>query len=585
MKYCSNCGYELNPEDMFCTHCGQPLGVEVNTKNKASTGSNNKLKKNWLITVASLLGVVAIIFGAFIMFSDSSDKTDNGNQSDVSAGDEINTPGENNHSDSGLNLDISNNEDTNRHTGEEKGTGNPDAIDQVLGSYAASLHIVEHISDDLEGNTFVDIFKVQKNDESGYVLNISTPDITMDLTIREYEQGNMMAETVTEKMEVSYWGTIENTEEVFSTGTLHYTDFETGQKSVYQVTLYYDYKEHDDTLQAYYGTYDFYYRDYSVLEGELGPKQQEFLDTIVEGYYMYSTQFTLSPNDETSRHVLFTTNANSQVEGTYLLDDLSEISSGYLLSTFNQYIHGEQLFMRALSHPNTKVYDGMLIMNLDNGAVVAIHFEGYTNNILEEGRPDEMVENNSVTNDIDNQDIPDTQDTDFSGSWYSTGDIPFFAIIDKGKFTMPSNPGYSLPYAGQVMVNTQEGFILNNLMDLNLFKMPYTVENNILKIDVQLYGGEEFFFYENMNAYYIKDVSGNVYMSNESDGIMTKIEKLPAQVELFCQVMASFSLENNSILDLNGELVLYEEGVTDGDQPDAAYGENYEIIGSLKRNN
>lgn len=77
MRYCSNCGKELNETESFCSNCGQPVG---NTS-EAITKSNKKSKKKKVLTalliVFILVFVIPMIIGfAAAVFSDDTDTAD-----------------------------------------------------------------------------------------------------------------------------------------------------------------------------------------------------------------------------------------------------------------------------------------------------------------------------------------------------------------------------------------------------------------------------------------------------------------------------------------------------------------------------
>lgn len=57
MKYCSNCGAEINENAVVCVKCGAALNVNNSLQ-------NNNINYNALAKSSMILGIVAIIFGA-----------------------------------------------------------------------------------------------------------------------------------------------------------------------------------------------------------------------------------------------------------------------------------------------------------------------------------------------------------------------------------------------------------------------------------------------------------------------------------------------------------------------------------------
>ena len=57
MKYCSNCGADVNENAVVCVKCGAAINVNNSLQN--SNSNSNGFEKSSMI-----LGIVAIIFGA-----------------------------------------------------------------------------------------------------------------------------------------------------------------------------------------------------------------------------------------------------------------------------------------------------------------------------------------------------------------------------------------------------------------------------------------------------------------------------------------------------------------------------------------
>lgn len=77
MRYCSNCGKELNETESFCSNCGQPVGNTSEAITKSNKKSKNKKVLTALLIVFILVFVIPMIIGfAAAVFSDDTDTAD-----------------------------------------------------------------------------------------------------------------------------------------------------------------------------------------------------------------------------------------------------------------------------------------------------------------------------------------------------------------------------------------------------------------------------------------------------------------------------------------------------------------------------
>jgi predicted nucleic acid-binding Zn ribbon protein len=537
-KYCKHCGTPVKESDQFCSNCRQPLQENnLQVEHKPIQPQKNMSTLKILLIVGGIIIVffVLVIVGVFLLLGVPAKDVDNNQSSQLK---------------DVIENDIASNDTSNI---------------EKYSPHATTLISMDNSDVAIVGEEFVDIFKIRQDKYSDLILEVSTPDFQADIYIKKYTDDQLFAEIVLENLEISYVGEIINSEEIFSQGTLSYMNYDSGKMSVYEVIMYNDYGSHDSSLKEYYGNYSLYYRDYYIQEGELTENDQQILDEMIDGYYTYETTFNLNNGLQDQPQVTFVTSHNTESSGRYVIDNTSESSTGYLIDTSNKYAVGEHLKMRSLSHPKTRVYDGAFTLTFDNGATVLIEFEGYSDEeALDDKNGFGTVKNNP-----------------YSGSWISDDAFPLLAIIDEGTMTIPQELRYLPPYAGQDIVLNQPGFIVHDTLEGVILKMPYTMDEGIIKVNISLYAGQEF-VEGNFSAICVKDANGQLYQSEEFNGPMEPIDALPDNIDLFSEMELRYQLSADNNLELAGTIILYEDGVDDIHNPDPMFGEEFDIQGVLK---
>ncbi len=88
MKYCSNCGKEVNGETNFCPSCGKELTSSNNNSNSVTSSNYNKFQEKNIVTCILLsiftLGIYGIIW--FIGLVNDTNRVCNDEQSSQSGG-------------------------------------------------------------------------------------------------------------------------------------------------------------------------------------------------------------------------------------------------------------------------------------------------------------------------------------------------------------------------------------------------------------------------------------------------------------------------------------------------------------------
>ena len=69
MKYCTNCGEELEQDAEFCTKCGTAVSKQDSVQQDSiQEVSEENSKKSGLGTASMILGIIAIVVGVITFF-------------------------------------------------------------------------------------------------------------------------------------------------------------------------------------------------------------------------------------------------------------------------------------------------------------------------------------------------------------------------------------------------------------------------------------------------------------------------------------------------------------------------------------
>ncbi|MFP4457534.1 MAG: zinc-ribbon domain-containing protein [Clostridia bacterium] len=574
-KYCKNCGEKLPQDSKFCTNCGE----KVDNSDKQSTHVQNVASKEKedirgvvqdtskgkspikMIGIVAL-GLVIILLSLFLLLGSCEDTT---------------TPDNNLPNDA-----IADNTEDSGSDSIENPTGTPDTtrLDDLVDSTSETNIDYELLRSNLgsygttlvyDGEGYTSVLKLQDHSENNFTLDLSTPHFVIKLDVITFTQDEILAIYDSDLVEVIYRGNRADSKE-FSEGIIRYTDKESGSILNYEAKMYNNYEDFNTLANQYLGDFDFYYRDYYILEGSLSQDQENLLNSVIDIFYSNQTTFNIEENEQGNRDIVFY--QNNENTATYLLNDVSdEILNGYLVESNIKGLQGELLSIHPLSHPDTNIYEGIIYWMLDDNTGLIIFFEGFQNktNVLDNNFKEKPLDNNPST--ISN----------FSGAWENDGELPIITVIDEGSITMDNVSEYNVSYSNKTVTNTQNGILLNNIADLALFKMPYTKNENGLNVSVNIYGGEEFFFNGDLNYYYILDSQGKAYESNGFNQPLTEISEVPSEIELVIQLEADYIIENEDQIRMKAKLTLYEDGVDDLHNPDPNYGDVYKITKNLKR--
>lgn len=576
-KYCKNCGAELSQGAKFCTKCGNAVS---NAENKGGTNQSKnqriktpntrdveqnikKRKKPTKIIGLVIIGLLIILVSLFLLLGALEDTT---------------TP------DSDL---------PNNVISDNPGDSGPDSSDSPSGS-SDNSQSYDLLSDTLEMNIdlelirsdldsygttliydseyYTSVLKLQDHGENNFTLDVSTPHFVIKLDVIIYTEDEIIAVYDGDLVEVIYKGNRADNKD-FSEGTIRYIDKESGSMLYYEAKMYNNYEDFNTLANQYLGDFDFYYRDYYVLEGNLSQEQENLINSVIDNFYSSQIAFNIKENEQGNRDVVFY--KNSENNATYLLNDVAdEIFNGILVESNIKGLQGELLSIHPLSHPDTNIYEGIIYWMLDENTSLIIFFEGFQNKTS-------SVDNNTNDKPVDNNNS--TTLSNFSGAWENDGELPIITIIDQGDITVGDLSEYNLSYSNKTVTNDQNGILLNNIVELALFKMPYTTNENGLSVSVNIYGGEEFFFEGDLNYYYILDSQGKAYECKGFNQPLNEISELPREIELVAELEIDYILEGQDQLRMETKLSFYEEGADDLYNPDPYYADVYEITKTFDR--